>query len=162
MARGFPGSRHARFSRVGVRSRRSAPPSPYPSTRIPKGLTEIIPDPSQAGPVRARFSRGWAEIGVASVFPALFRSASSALISGKVLPFRSRRLRAMVGRLPAIGALRAPPPLPRGIPDWRALARGASQPIPDWRRFQRFGLNWRRVWGCFTKYQEPITKGLFC
>jgi len=39
-------------------------PSPYPSTRIPKDLPWVIPDPSQPGPVHARFSRGWAEIGV--------------------------------------------------------------------------------------------------
>jgi hypothetical protein len=37
------------------------------------------------------------------------------------------------------------PPPPPVIPDWRALARGASQLIPDWRRFKRFPPIWRRV-----------------
>jgi len=34
-----------------------------------------------------------------------------------------------------------PPPV---IPDWRALARGASQIIPDWRGFGIPRLDWRR------------------
>src|SRR5579859_7270156 len=37
----------------------------------------------------------------------------------------------------------APPP-PLVIPDWRALARGASQIIPDWRGFGEPGPDWRR------------------
>jgi hypothetical protein len=39
-------------------------PSPLASTRIPKALTEVIPRYPNAGPVRARCSRGWAQIGV--------------------------------------------------------------------------------------------------
>jgi hypothetical protein len=52
-------------------------------------------------------------------------------------------------------------PPPRVIPEWRGLARGASQAgpgharfsrgwveiIPDWRRLQRTGVDWRRVEG---------------
>jgi hypothetical protein len=39
----------------------------------------------------------------------------------------------------------APPPPSRVIPDWRVLAGGAFQIIPDWRRVQRFASIWRRI-----------------
>jgi hypothetical protein len=46
-----------------TRSRRATPPPSHPS-QIGVGLSEVIPESSQPGPVHARFSRGWAEIGV--------------------------------------------------------------------------------------------------
>jgi len=53
-------------------------------------------------------------------------------------PFRFRRCRTITAILPY------PSPLP-AIPDWRRLARGASQIIPDWRGLQKRDVNWCRL-----------------
>ena len=57
----------ARFLVFTVRSaegRKTHPtPLPYPS-QIGVGLAKVIPDHPNRGPVHARFSRGWAEIGL--------------------------------------------------------------------------------------------------
>jgi len=68
--------------------------------------------PSQTGPVRARFSRGWAEIGVRFM----------------VLVFRSPDL-----PITRSSDLARPTPLP-----WYPTA---SHVIPDWRRLQGFCLS---------------------